>query len=131
LSQELQLDLPHFLPTVWDLIPYSFVVDYFTNIGDYLSGLSLRFSDVSWGCKTVSTESGYLFGPWYWGPNSVPQNQEELAVCYGGGGSWNNRRGTRSILTPSDLAPKLQFSLPFSSRPWENIGALILSRLRL
>jgi len=29
--------LAEFVPTIWELIPYSFVVDYFTNIGDILN----------------------------------------------------------------------------------------------
>lgn len=32
-----------FIPTVWELIPYSFLVDYFTNIGDIVSSWSYRF----------------------------------------------------------------------------------------
>lgn len=35
-----------FVPTVWELIPYSFLVDYFTNIGDLLTAYSVDLSIV-------------------------------------------------------------------------------------
>lgn len=41
------------VPTAWELIPYSFLVDYFTNIGDVLSAWSTRTEDLTWWCKTV------------------------------------------------------------------------------
>jgi hypothetical protein len=31
-----------FIPTLWELLPYSFLVDYFTNIGDIVSSWSYR-----------------------------------------------------------------------------------------
>lgn len=42
-----------FVPTIWELIPYSFLVDYFTNIGNIISSWSYRFCDIEWVAKTV------------------------------------------------------------------------------
>lgn len=33
------LSLSSFVPTLWELMPYSFVIDYFTNIGDIINNL--------------------------------------------------------------------------------------------
>jgi len=37
-----------FVPTLWELIPYSFLVDYFTNIGDIVSSWSYRHLVPDW-----------------------------------------------------------------------------------
>lgn len=42
-----------FVPTIWELIPYSFLVDYFTNIGDIISSWSYRFIQTDWCSKTT------------------------------------------------------------------------------
>lgn len=40
-------NLRDFLPTAWELIPYSFLVDYFTNIGDLLEAAATDTSSVN------------------------------------------------------------------------------------
>lgn len=49
----LGLTLSDFVPTIWELIPYSWLVDYFTNIGDVLDAWSLQMVQPAWGQKTV------------------------------------------------------------------------------
>lgn len=49
---------PHdFLPTVWELIPYSFVVDYFTNIGDIINAVSFCNSRLEYSGLTTRYET--------------------------------------------------------------------------
>jgi hypothetical protein len=45
------LRLNEFVPTLWELIPYSFLVDYFTNIGDVLTAWSYRHHE----CRFVNS----------------------------------------------------------------------------
>jgi hypothetical protein len=114
-----------FLPTVWELIPYSFLIDYFTNIGDVVGTLAVQRSRILWIVKT-----------------RVDEYRNELYACsagvyFSGGteGSWSprpkatytKRNVTRS--TPAYLnTPHLEFEIPgFGSRKWLNIAALVRS----
>lgn len=42
-----------FIPTAWELLPWSFLIDYFTNIGDILQASVTRTSDVTYVNKTT------------------------------------------------------------------------------
>lgn len=41
-----------FVPSIWELIPYSFLVDYFTNIGEIVQSWSYRFILNGWTART-------------------------------------------------------------------------------
>jgi len=124
LQQELQLDLPNFLPTAWDLIPYSFVVDYFTNVGDIVNAISFPSAAMRWAwsttkdlrnCVQIYSDAGLgFFNPLVRTFSSTNFEIESATV-------------SRRYIIPGNYVPSLQFSLPLSSKPWENIGALIAS----
>lgn len=46
-----------FVATAWELLPWSFLVDYFTTIGDFIDASGARTSSLKWVCKTVRTKS--------------------------------------------------------------------------
>lgn len=46
--RNLGISLNEFLPTVWELLPYSFLIDYFTNIGDLVEACNTYTGDVAW-----------------------------------------------------------------------------------
>jgi len=127
-GQVLQLDLPHFLPTAWDLLPYSFIVDYFTNVGDVIRAYSMRKSDISWCMKTVRTVRHSDFS------HTIHDagNNWKLRGLYSPG-DCNSMVETvsfqRSPTDPQTLLPSLMFEIPHG-KPWVNIGALILSRIK-
>lgn len=37
-----------FIPTAWELLPWSFLIDYFTNVGDLLTSLVTSTADLRW-----------------------------------------------------------------------------------
>lgn len=130
--QALQLQtLNDFAVTAWDLLPYSFVVDYFTNVGDIINALTFPFSDLTYCCGTqrlsmVTKQTMNIVmippdaGAVYWDSQALnPANATLTTTLF-----------DRSSLSSLDLVPKARISLPVSSRPWENIGALLSSNIK-
>ena len=118
-----------FLPTVWELIPYSFVVDYFTNIGNMIDSLSIIESDIGWKDYTSHQIcSRYSNGAQFTGlkslfPHSVGYNIEDEQVEAG------SQEVTKKIISRGQyggsLTPGLQFKLPGAgSLKWLNLAAL-------
>lgn len=56
-GQFVGLDLGAFLPTVWEIIPWSMVADYFTNVSEILDAASFARSRLRWCSKTVVYET--------------------------------------------------------------------------
>jgi len=127
LSQELQLDLPHFLPTVWNLIPYSWIVDYFTNVGDMIDNFCFQRTNLSWGAIVTSSNVEITPQRAFFTPDASVKTI--FATVNNSGGNMIWKTGTRSILTSDQLDISFHWDIPLSSRPWENIGALLTSRL--
>ena len=48
-----------FLPTAWELLPWSFLVDYFTNIGDIVSSSVTCYSNVAYANRSVIRKTNY------------------------------------------------------------------------
>lgn len=125
LAQELQVLPEDFLPTAWDLLPYSFVVDYFTNVGDIIKAISFPSAALRWACMTTRdvrtlTQSYSPLGQNYGFAQNVWSSNSLVAT------SKNYRR---TPVYPWDLVPTVQFSLPLTSaKPWENMAALIAGR---
>jgi hypothetical protein len=121
--------LQDFEVTAWDLLPYSFLVDYFTNIGDIIHASTFTAYNLDWGVQTSRTriESTYSF-------NAIPDFLHNPAIvytenwCKGGNSSISSTTFVRNSITAASLIPEFRVSLPTSAKPWENIGALLVSR---
>lgn len=114
-------DLANVVPTAWELVPWSFLVDYFVSVGDTLSAHWTSTSNFVWGQRTVkldrtrdicnghiSSISGMsLLGPY-----------ETARFVY---------KKIRYVRSSSTLPlPGFVFKMPpIDSMKWLNIGALV------
>lgn len=118
-----------FVTTAWDLVPYSFLVDYFTNIGDIINALTFPFGSLTWSQVTIHNETVNRYSHVDNGINptsgtilnrlvSVPNYEFKVKTVQ------------RAAVNSSDLIPTFRLSLPVSDKPWENIAALITANTK-
>lgn len=50
------IDPSNWLPTLWELVPGSFILDYAANVGDIINAVSFQRSRLLWVCKTTVQE---------------------------------------------------------------------------
>lgn len=123
-SQEFGLTLDEFVPTLYELIPYSFLVDYVSNVGAIIDAYSLNKSTVKWLAsgeerKSVCKLSAVL------SPSFVPGwiIQDSVAhPCTPIIRTW--RSVSRGMYSVGQLIPDLEFKIPGTSTKWLNISAL-------
>jgi ribosomal protein S14 len=113
------------LPTAWELIPYSFLIDYFTNISEIVNGFSTLSTRLAWCNRTVkrsyikTCEIGdYLPQFSYVTSHSIAPSKY---VCEKTSVSRAKYTGT--------YVPGFVFEIPsLGSMRWLNIAALIAGR---
>jgi len=129
----LGFSLEEFVPTVWELIPYSFLADYFTNIGGILTAATTSTIDVTWVQKTMVDYATSVF---------VPRGDIDLMrgldgssfVSYtespGAGFGWQ-KSVSRTPLTSVQLGlPSFELRLPAAdSLQWLNTAVLGLQKV--
>lgn len=123
-------NLGSFIPTVWELIPYSFLVDYFTNIGDILQSWSLIGTELRWQIRTVRQRvesSTFSSNPVFnyvdgidqtWTAQEFVPSQTDI--------TYKSVSRNREFGLP---IPNFRFEIPgISSTKWLNIAALANGR---
>jgi hypothetical protein len=128
-------DLRSFIPTMWELVPYSFLVDYFSNIGDCLYALSCDTSIVQtlWRTQVKESTRTYCIVPNL--KKSVDQhkssggsNVKNFVSSKADGLTTIHRRDvSRAQAGVPIMVPRLTgIDLPW--KQFANIGALITSK---
>lgn len=114
-----------FLPTAWELLPWSFVIDYFTNIGDVISAYSIGRMGLAWGCSTLRTESLSTV----YGINTTLGIAEVMYRYTKNGSGWLYRKSVNRTSVNSVPLPEIQFELPGLGTKWLNLAALTTAKL--
>lgn len=130
LLTEIGLRLDEFVPTIWELIPYSFLVDYFTNTGAMIDALSVNTGGVRWMAYGVLKES--------WSKGQISEcrqlspgvGQKNLSFIENHGEDFKRVRSykVRGTDSPSNLLqPRFVFTIPGTATKYVNLTALAYS----
>jgi len=131
--QSLRLLPEDFIPTVWDLLPYSWMVDYFTNVGDVYRGLCFVTSNLVWSCKTTRDRNVYSYSNFRPVTLTLSPGFHWVSVnnqCSGGEAEFEVRVVNRSALSAADLIPRFQIQIPQSKYPYLNMLAVASQKFR-
>lgn len=120
-----------FIPTLWELLPWSFLVDYFTNVGGCINALCFPRGLIKWINLTVRKASQRQVDLVYNRPSdsaSVKRNTIFTRTTPGGYTS-TRRTVVRSNVDPESLPNQnLQLEVPGGLGKWVNMSALAAAR---
>lgn len=109
-----------FLPTAWELLPYSFVVDYFTNISEILGSAHGLTAQYVWKSKATKQTTRRRHA------KTLPTTQVVMRVI----DTFSSRESIMEIwqysrtVNPQLRIPNLRLELPGSKWVWVNLFAL-------
>jgi len=132
--EQLGLSWSNFLPTVWELIPYSFLVDYFTNVGNVIDGISSGSINLAWGCCNTWKKLEQSLVAVEFDRDRAVSNfglTYKDITGYATGGGTLGLRSTYNRAVANSVSFGIRdasFRLPGSGTRWLNIAAL--ARLR-
>lgn len=117
-------DLSSWLPTLWELMPYSFLIDYFSNVGDVIMGWSNLGTRLTWSVKTRirawERTSCTTIHPSWLNLSSVSHMPARVVV---------SKRSVSRAPYNGTTVPDVAFEIPdIGSLKWLNIAALIATR---
>lgn len=121
---KLGLTLSDFVPTVYECIPYSFLVDYFLNLGDVIEGYCMNWSGLLWSQFVAVREITSWVDPSTC-RNEFPADAHTKAIFTSPGASGWNRKYVNRQQYQGSLQPSLEWRLPgVGSTKWCNVAAL-------
>jgi hypothetical protein len=120
--EELGFTPRNFLPTVWELIPWSFVADYFTNIGDMIEGVTFNRASIVFCSKTERKVATKKPCSHWWNYNDVQDylvNSSFRPSKPSAERKWVNR-----VKYSGNFIPDFEFEIPGMGSKWINLAAL-------
>lgn len=119
-----------FIPTIWELIPYSFLVDYFSNVGKVLESWSYRTIGAKWMSYTVAKSNVREYGAYkvtYTEPFGDTYSYENIANL---GSAKLTRRHIQRFRNAGNPLPSFDVKVPGKWFQWVNIAALSANHRR-
>jgi hypothetical protein len=115
----------NFVPTVYECIPLSFILDYFTNIGTILESWSNQQLRFAWGSLTTKKFQTLVLDSF----RAIPPALAEFKVKSHSFGTYYAERKSvnRSSITSAPF-PDLAYKIPGIDTKWLNLAALVVAK---
>jgi hypothetical protein len=110
-----------FVPTLWELIPWSWAIDYFSNVGKVLDCWSFGLSNLYWSSQTVKVEAECLATCT---PNPAALQATWGSLFLGCSGSSASTRVTSFSLARNKLSKLPDFRWDISFPGWRRVANL-------
>lgn len=120
-----------FIPTLWELTPWSFLVDYYVNVGDLIYNACRPKPKWVFLAESIKHESGVKMSSRY--SSSIDSDESHGYTCYGKGPTTDAKsfEFTRRDITSSPPVITLDFKIPnLHSTRWITQAALVAGRIR-
>jgi hypothetical protein len=120
-------NLSEFAPTLWEVCPWSFFIDYFTNVGDIVAAGATDTARVSWVSRTLRQSTYYKTAL---RANDTAMRATHgtdyvLPISFSGSGVSKCETVRLQRFANTFLAvPTLEFSIPGKPAQWANMLAL-------
>jgi hypothetical protein len=124
--QRVGFDSSNWVPTLWELVPYSFLIDYFANIDDIIDAVTLTNSGIRWISRTIRlADEAWAYNP---EPRYLSSSTVNILpyAASGSTGNYYERAYVQRAKYNGSLVPNLQFSLPTSPKKLLNMAALVV-----
>jgi hypothetical protein len=113
----LGLGIENWVPTVYEICPFSWMADYFTNLGDVIAAASFGFVNLSWSNmtqqQTIESHCGHMRS--FNRPDSGgsdPPPSDGYAYSLGGAVVDKHKRTSRGPMPQGHYFPDIRFKLP-------------------
>lgn len=125
-QEQFGLKMADMVPALWELIPWSFVADYFTNLGEIITACSFNTSDLRWVEKGTKSSRANVSVLTFHGP--IPEQFNVKWIVDSAGRNAETKSiyelVERQNYTGLSLVPSLEFQIPGMSMKWLNLAAL-------
>lgn len=129
LSDQL-LDILQIPVTLWEITPYSFLIDYFVNVGDIIESTTTASSMVSWTSQTlIQTIESEIYSEFV--PSAPDVFYSSITVDSSPFKQVNLKLRKVTRQGGSVGIPPMTVTLPGSAVRYANIAALLFSKLKL
>lgn len=130
----LGFNLQDFVPAIWELVPWSFLIDYFANIGKILEAGTTCTDGLVTCVKTILQrtlhETDEALAPYNEGTFNFAWNTVSLVGRTRTSRSFLRTTVTRTVADSLPI-PSLEFSVPGFGTKWANMVALLLQQRSL